>query len=64
MHDQWSDVKPPYRRSMGGSCVILLAMLNTNEFGQPVGNDPGGWVPPPMILDVVPGIADEGADVL
>jgi len=28
-------------------------MVNTNEFGQPVGNGLGGWVPPPMILDVV-----------
>jgi RimJ/RimL family protein N-acetyltransferase len=38
---------------MGGSCVILSAMLNTNEFGQPVGNDLGGWVPPPMIAGAV-----------
>jgi RimJ/RimL family protein N-acetyltransferase len=38
---------------MGGSCVILSAMSNTNEFGQPLGNDLGGWLPPPMISDAV-----------
>ncbi len=38
---------------MGGSCAILLAMSNTNEFGQAVGNHLAGWVPPPMIADAV-----------
>lgn len=37
----------------GGYCVILSAMSNTNDFGQPVGNDLRGWVPPPMIPDAV-----------
>lgn len=48
--ERWS---PKVLWAMDGLCVILWAMLNTNEFGQPVGNDLGGWVPPPMIPDVV-----------
>jgi RimJ/RimL family protein N-acetyltransferase len=38
---------------MSGSYAILWAMLNTNDFGQPVGEDLGGWMPPPMISDAV-----------
>ncbi len=29
-------------------------MPRTNDFGQPVGDDLGGWAPPPMIPDAVP----------
>jgi RimJ/RimL family protein N-acetyltransferase len=38
---------------MGGSCVILWAMSNTDDFGLPVGRDLAGWVPPSMISDAV-----------
>jgi RimJ/RimL family protein N-acetyltransferase len=48
-----SETEPPILPDMGGSRAILFAMSNRNDFGQPIGEDLGGWVPPPMIPDAV-----------